>query len=735
LGRPLFHQAKVNAFVFRPDGKAVITGMVDGTVQAWDTANGEPLGTQFKLPGAVTSLAFSHDSKVILTATGNGIARLWNFGSGAAVTPPLMHSYEVCQIAISHDGRMVATGCGDGSARLWDAATGKLLRTILAQDAHFAALQFSPDSKVLLTVGNPGPARIWNTETGAELGTKMRTLGMCWNAIFSRDGKTVTTAAYMGLQLWDATSGRLISSIVGQAKVLNDAAFSQDGQRILIGNEDGSARLWDAAAGRPLGPSLLHQDRVRHVALSPDGQTGLTLSDNNETLLWDLSTLPDDLPRVECWVKVRTGLILENEGQVKALDHSGWHEQGERLAALGGAPAGAEPRWHLDPILFGPDPTARAKALVARKFWAEAEAAYNELVAARAFDSTVLFERGRFYTLCSKPEEAEPDYARAYALGSRDPSLIDAIVASETLLRRTIAESPSAAAPLLAKHGQAMLAQSRWKEAAVDFALELDLLLGDRGWSSPRSKRALEMAQSTQAYEYLLKQRPDDGELWCTRGRYFAKRDAWDRAAADFARGITSASTKSEEQFEHACLRLIVGDEEGYRAVIRDLRQRGGQSSDTFAAFVLARICVQSAEHVVEPEEVIRWAEFAARESPLPWYLSVLGAAYYRAGQFENAIRMLEESSRAQIAGKYMADRDLEIRLMLALAHSRLGHIQATRDLVRTFQQDLKRVEDTRIDGAVSMSTTDWLPLQLLRREAAGLLSDDQALPDDPFSR
>ena len=243
------------------------------------------------------------------------------------------------------------------------------------------------------------------------------------------------------------------------------------------------------------------------------------------------------------------------------------------------------------------------------------------------------------------------------------------------------------------------------------------------------------MAKSAQAYEQLLKLRPDDGQLWCVRGRYHALRNEWERAAADFARGIASAPPESEEWFEHACLRLIIGDKEGYRAFVQEMRRREGQTSNPFVAYVLARSCVPATQPVVEPEQVIRWAESALRDGSLPWYLNVLGAADYRAGQFDRAIKRLEESNRAYVAGGYATDPDLANGLMLAMAQMRLGHTQAARDTIRKFQQALERVEGAKTDGAVSLSTTDWLPTQVLRREAEALILYDPIFPADPFAR
>jgi tetratricopeptide (TPR) repeat protein len=284
-----------------------------------------------------------------------------------------------------------------------------------------------------------------------------------------------------------------------------------------------------------------------------------------------------------------------------------------------------------------------------------------------------------------------------------------------------------------------MVSQSRWRDAAADFARELDLLPPDRLWKSSRSTRALEMARWAPAYEWLLKLRPDDGHLWCVRGRFLALRGEWERAAADFARGIASAPPDSQEWFEHACLRLIVGDREGYRAFIQEMQRREGQTGNPYVAYVLARSCVQTAEPVVEPEQVIRWAESALRDSRRPWYLLVLGAAHYRAGHLDQAIKWLEESNAAYRGNPYAADPfsvgdTMQNDLVLAMAHERSGHSAQARALLAEVRRSWRRIESARTDGAVPLVTPDWLPMQLLRREAEAVILYDPVFPDDPFT-
>jgi tetratricopeptide (TPR) repeat protein len=113
------------------------------------------------------------------------------------------------------------------------------------------------------------------------------------------------------------------------------------------------------------------------------------------------------------WVEVITGLRLDTQdGLVQVLDNAAWLERRARLMELGGPPE-TGPEQRLDPILFGPDPTARARSFLERKQWEAAEAALDEAMRARPFNLSIILQWGGMYADRGLWDEAAALYARA----------------------------------------------------------------------------------------------------------------------------------------------------------------------------------------------------------------------------------------------------------------------------------------------------------------------------------
>jgi tetratricopeptide (TPR) repeat protein len=211
--------------------------------------------------------------------------------------------------------------------------------------------------------------------------------------------------------LWDIATRKLrIPPLRGHQAQVYGLAFSPDGTTIATGSFDMTVRLWDTATGQPIGPILQHAGPVQSVAFL-DGGKILFIGSSVPRLVPVPPDLPDEPERVATWVEVITGLRLDKQqGLIQVLDNAAWLERRKQLMQLGGPPE-TGPEQRLDPIIFGPDPTARARSFVDRKQWDAAAAAFDEAMRARPFNVAIVEERGDLYARRNLWSEAAAYYA------------------------------------------------------------------------------------------------------------------------------------------------------------------------------------------------------------------------------------------------------------------------------------------------------------------------------------
>jgi WD40 repeat protein len=104
---------------------------------------------------------------------------------------------------------------------------------------------------------------------------------------FRPDGQVMLTGSDDGTaRLW-AIAGEPLGLPLRHERAVRAVAFGPDGSRVLTACDDGAARIWDAATGKPVGLPLQHEDSVSVAVYSPDGRTILTASDDGTARLWD----------------------------------------------------------------------------------------------------------------------------------------------------------------------------------------------------------------------------------------------------------------------------------------------------------------------------------------------------------------------------------------------------------------------------------------------------------------
>ena len=317
---PNAHEKSVDSVAICAEGRRMVSGSVDKTLQLWDAETGTPichplLGHE----NFVRSVAISTDGRTVVSGSWDKTVRLWNAENGTPIGPPLHgHDDYVMSVAISRDGRIVASGSADKSVRLWDVENGTPIgepfrghkgwvrcvaistdgRTVVSGSGGVEIMRISrladgtpPYYKTILIDSDDETIRMWDVESGNTIGEPLNGYdGPVVRVALSADGRTVVSGSHDGtVRLWDAESATAaIERWRGHKSPVRSLAISADGQLVVSGGHDGTLRLWDAESEAQIGqPLRAHTDKVLSVAMSADGRRAVSGSADKTVRLWD----------------------------------------------------------------------------------------------------------------------------------------------------------------------------------------------------------------------------------------------------------------------------------------------------------------------------------------------------------------------------------------------------------------------------------------------------------------
>jgi WD40 repeat protein len=323
--------SSIKCLAFAPTAPRLASSDSRGQVVVWDLIQHQPSAILKGHGGEVRNIVYSVDGKRLCTSGDDTKLNIWN-------TDPSPTQRDVCRhrmnglisLAISPDGRKMAAGAmGITGPRvsLWDVRTGELEHEFSEPGDWVWCVVFSPDGNELAAVALTGELCVWDLATyarrylkqtgvrdlwwvhyshdGSQIVTGQRHGGLffhdrrsgavlrtaniersrLWIPGFSPNGHTLAVGVDEGLALLDFPSGNVIQTIACESSSINEATFSDDGQRLAYCSGK-RVHLFDID-GRPLGV-LEHQSTVRSADFSPDGKTLATSDMANQVHVWDV---------------------------------------------------------------------------------------------------------------------------------------------------------------------------------------------------------------------------------------------------------------------------------------------------------------------------------------------------------------------------------------------------------------------------------------------------------------
>jgi WD40 repeat protein len=253
--------------------------------------------TEIRHGQAVHSAQISSGGRLLLSASADGTVRLWDAKTGNAVGPPLQHGSAVSSASFSGDGRKILSFTFEGGVFLWDVATRKALLHLAVPRLLVAELK--RDGSLLATSAvaadsSGSEVTFWDARSGTRLSSFRVPGALVSGLTFSPDGLRVATAEMSlanaggtsgGVALRDLRDGSPLHEPASGAAVL-DVAFRPDGRLLAAGANDGTFTFLATETGLPVRNPLFHGNGVYSIDASPEGQRVVTGADDRTARLW-----------------------------------------------------------------------------------------------------------------------------------------------------------------------------------------------------------------------------------------------------------------------------------------------------------------------------------------------------------------------------------------------------------------------------------------------------------------
>jgi WD40 repeat protein len=284
------HRGMVWKTALTPDGKVLVSAATDGSVKLWDVETGRELRS---LSGRspVWSLAVSLDGGTIAAGSKDGIIRVWPTSTTKKVKT-LREAMEVNGLTFSSDGEWLAAAVGK-SVDIWKISKGEKIQVLEGHQNIVMAVTTTRDGRWLASSDLDGSVKLWDTNTWREIRAWAPSPGQAAFALsFSPDGSFLAAVVGKNIEIWEASTGRLVKSLPlpGDHTTNFAVSFSPNG-RWLAAGADHKIALWDASSWREktvLGGQILGQ--ISPLATAAGGNTLALGSDDHTVRLWDLTT-------------------------------------------------------------------------------------------------------------------------------------------------------------------------------------------------------------------------------------------------------------------------------------------------------------------------------------------------------------------------------------------------------------------------------------------------------------
>jgi WD40 repeat protein len=292
------HTGYVRGVAHLPGGLHIITCSHDRSLRLWDLESSTQIGDEWREEGdemKVITMALSPNGKTLATGSQAGTVRVWDIETRKVITKWEVQTNWVVSVRWSSDGERVVSGFSDGMVWVWDVKSGEPVEGFNPMKTgiqEMYAVSYSPEATMIATGGyDKLGIEIWDAKTGKLLST-IKVDQPVWDLTWTSDEKKLIAGMWDRLiRIFDTATWQEIAILQGHTNAVNSLTLFPNDHLLASTSLDGTARLWNLDTNLQVGSPLKHEHEVNCAAFSADGKLLSTACHDKNAYVWDAQAI------------------------------------------------------------------------------------------------------------------------------------------------------------------------------------------------------------------------------------------------------------------------------------------------------------------------------------------------------------------------------------------------------------------------------------------------------------
>jgi periodic tryptophan protein 2 len=266
--------AHVRCAAFHPESNLLVAGFSNGQFGLYEMPD---FNNIHKLSISQNDIDFVTINKsgewLAFGASKLGQLLVWEWQSESYILKQQGHFDSMNALAYSPDGTKIVTTSDDGKIKVWDIGSGFCIVTFTEHTSGVTACEFAKKGNVLFTSSLDGSVRAWDLIRYRNFRTFTAPTRLSFSCMAVDPSGEVVAAGSLDsfdIHIWSVQTGQLLDQLSGHEGPVSALAFAPNGDSLVSGSWDRTARIWSIFSRTQTSEPLQLQADVLNIAVRPD---------------------------------------------------------------------------------------------------------------------------------------------------------------------------------------------------------------------------------------------------------------------------------------------------------------------------------------------------------------------------------------------------------------------------------------------------------------------------------